>query len=138
VASTSALIRTILTPNLDLATDEVIKKLRAKGVTAPEANVRKLVHNWRSEMRKAAGKPAPVAARQTAAPRPASVAPAPEVAAPENLTPVFANVVLVNKVVGVAGGVAQARQVAEAVRACGSVESFLQHLDLVAGIRAAE
>jgi hypothetical protein len=50
---------------------------------------------------------------------------------------VFANVALVNKVVGTAGGVEQARQVAEAVRSCGGVDSFLQHLDLVAGIRTA-
>jgi hypothetical protein len=31
----------------------------------------------------------------------------------------------------------QARQVAEAVRACGGIDAFLQHLDLVAGIRTA-
>lgn len=33
---------------------------------------------------------------------------------------------------------APARRVAEAVRACGGVDAFLQHLDLVAGIRAPE
>ena len=49
----------------------------------------------------------------------------------------FANVALVNEVVGTAGGVEQARQVAEAVRSCGGVDAILQHLDLVAGIRTA-
>jgi hypothetical protein len=52
------------------------------------------------------------------------------------LSGVLANVALVNKAVGAAGGVEQARQVAEAVRSCGGVAAFLQHLDLVAGIRS--
>ena len=47
----------------------------------------------------------------------------------------MANVALVNAVVGTCGGAEQARQVAEAVRACGGVDAFLQHLELVAGIR---
>ena len=48
----------------------------------------------------------------------------------------FSNIALVNKVAREAG-VEQARQVAEAVRACGGVEAFVQHLELVAGIRGA-
>ena len=101
--------------------------------------VRKVVHNVRSELKHKAGKPTPAmtAARQT----PAPTKPAPKAtasAAPADLTKVFANVALVNKVVGIAGGVDQARKVAEAVRACGGVDAFLKHLDLVAGIRTSE
>ena len=54
--------------------------------------------------------------------------------APE-LTAVLANVALVNDVAAACGGVDQARKVAEAVRVCGSVEAFLQHLELVAKVR---
>lgn len=55
---------------------------------------------------------------------------------PSDLAGVLANVTLVNRVVDQAGGVDAARAVAEAVRACGGVDPFLQHLDTVAGIRA--
>jgi hypothetical protein len=42
-----------------------------------------------------------------------------------DLTGVFGNVVLVNKVVGVSVGIENAHAVAEAVRACGGVDEFL-------------
>jgi hypothetical protein len=71
-----------------------------------------------------------------ATPKPATPAPSAAKSSSPDLTNVFANVAVVNKVVGTAGGVEPARQVAEAVRWCG-VEAFLQHLDLVAGIRTA-
>jgi len=58
-------------------------------------------------------------------------------APPSGLAAVLANVALVNQVVGLCGGPDQARKVAEAVAACGGVDAFLQHLDLVAGIRGA-
>jgi hypothetical protein len=108
--------------------------------------------------------PAKSAARQTSAPKPVvTPKPAPvavqtgerKASAPKSLTAVkpatntaatsspavdldgvFSNVTLVNTVVTVCGGVDQTRQVAEAVRACGNLEAFLQHLDLVAGLRA--
>ncbi|MBY0458369.1 MAG: hypothetical protein K2V38_13600, partial [Gemmataceae bacterium] len=66
------------------------------------------------------------AARATAAP----------VGAATDLGSTLSNVSLVNAVFGVCGGADPARQVAEAVRACGGVDAFLQYLDLVAGIRA--
>lgn len=55
-----------------------------------------------------------------------------------DLTDIFKNVNLVNKVVGIVGGADHARQVAAAVKACGSVEAFLQHVELVEGIRLTE
>ncbi len=48
---------------------------------------------------------------------------------------VLSNVALVNATITAAGGVEQAKQVAEAVRACGGPDAFFQYLDLVAGIR---
>jgi len=61
---------------------------------------------------------------------------APKSSTEVDLTGVFSNVTQVNTVVTACGGVDQARQVAEAVRACGTLEAFLQHLDLVASLRA--
>jgi hypothetical protein len=77
------------------------------------------------------------AALKPAAPSAKMSASKPVVSTPTDVNIVFSNVNLVNKVVGVAGGVDQARQVAEAVRSCGGVEPFLKHLELVAGIKLA-
>jgi hypothetical protein len=52
-----------------------------------------------------------------------------------DLASVLSNVALVNEVVAACGGVDQARRAAEAIRACGSVEAFLQHVNLVADLR---
>jgi len=48
------------------------------------------------------------------------------------------NVLLVNTIVGICGSIENVRQAAEAVQACGGVEAFLQHLELVAKIRESE
>ena len=142
----SSVVRTALTGNINLSADEVITLARAKGVTAPDRSIRDSVYNIRSELRRKAAKsvggatppkPVPAAARATSAqPAPKAVA-EPPVVPPSDLSGVLSNVALVNTVVGASGGVEQARQVAEAVRACGSVDAFLQHLDLVAKVRGA-
>jgi hypothetical protein len=131
--TTSGVVRAILTADPSLSADEVIKRAKTKGLKAPEAAIRTTVHNVRSELKKKAARPAPAAARTTVAP-----APAPSATAPTELTGVLTNVALVNSVVGACGGVDPARKAAEAVRACGGVEAFLLHLDLVAGIRASD
>jgi hypothetical protein len=153
----SPVVRTILLTDLEMPADEVIKLAKAKGVTAPEKSVRDTIYNVRSDLRKKAAKsgakpvapkPAPAAARATKTkepvPAPAAVpepvvtpasAPVLSSSAPD-LSSVLANAALVNTVVGAAGGVEQARKVAEAVRACGSVDAFLQYLDLVAQVRS--
>jgi len=109
-------------------------------VTASAASIRTVVHNIKSDLRKAAArkaKPAPAAARQTLPKAtPTATLPTPLSSPAPKVSAVFANVALVNQVVGAAGGVEEARKVAEAVRTCGGVEAFLQHLDLVAAIRA--
>jgi hypothetical protein len=140
--SISAAVREILGADPSLPTDEVIKKVQAKGVTAPVESIRHGIHNLRKEFRKPA-KPAPTKGSSPKAvvdrpptPVKAAVAAAPiQVSTPVNdLAGIFTNVALVNKVRTLCGGTENAKQVAEAVRACGGVDAFLQHLDLVTGI----
>lgn len=129
-APVSPVVRAILSADLDLPTDTVIAQAKAKGVTAQDDAIRKLTHNIRSELRKAGAKPAPTK------PKPAPVVPlAPPSSPSVGLAGVLSNVALVNAAVADAGGVEQARQVAEAVRACGGVDAFAEYLTLVAGIR---
>jgi hypothetical protein len=133
--SISSAVRDILGKDINLSADAVIKKAKARGVTAPEESIRHVVHNLRGVLRKQAAHPVPAAARLTPTPKPAT---APATSSRADLVAVFANVALVNKVVGACGGVENARHAAEAVRACGGVDAFLKHLDLVAGIRTGD
>jgi hypothetical protein len=151
--SIRGLLRAILSENPNLETNEIIRRVKLRGGKASDESIRHSLHNLKSDMNraaKAAGtapqtpkvaatppKPVPAAARETPAPKAGPTAPAKAAVPAANLAGVLANVALVNKVVDVAGGVEHARQVAEAVRACGGVEGFLQHLELVAGIRGA-
>lgn len=150
-APTSSYVRAVLSDNLTLPADEVIKRVRAKGVKVSDKSIRDAVYTVRSELKRGKGpKLVPAAARTTApdaAPEVAAVAevvpavaiavtPAMTVPAPGiDLAGVLSNVSLVNAVVGACGGVEPVRKAAEAVRACGGVDAFLQHLELVAGIR---
>ncbi|MBN9517839.1 hypothetical protein J0H58_04845 [bacterium] len=139
----SPVVRAILSADLDLPADAAIAQAKAKGVTASDESIRNLVHNIRSELKKAGAKwltapkePATVSksvAEPKPAPAPAAVVPAPALST--GLANVLSNVALVNAAVAASGGVEQARQVAEAVRACGGADQFAQYLDLVAGIR---
>ncbi|QJW97717.1 hypothetical protein [Frigoriglobus tundricola] len=140
----SPVVRAILTDDINLPADAVIRMAKARGVTAPDSSIRDAVHNIKSAIKKAQKKkglkptPAPAAPRVTSGP--ASVPePAPTVTAPSalDLTAVLANVGLVNALVGTCGGLDQARQAAEVVRSCGGVDAFLQHLEIVAKVREA-
>jgi hypothetical protein len=140
--TTSGVVRAILSENLDLSAEEVLAKARSKGLKSSDDAVRKAVYNIKGELKKARAKTAPAAAHETTPPKviglaaiPAPVGPS--ITAPFDLTTVLANVALVNTVAGQCGGFENTRRAAEAVRACGGVDAFLQHLDLVAGIRAA-
>jgi hypothetical protein len=123
---------------------DIRKKARTTAPTAAKPSARPTSQSPTATTTKPVPVTAKAAARTTAAPKPAAVAkPATStsvsVAKSSNgvdLTGVFVNVTLVNTVVTACGGVDQARQVAEAVRACGTLEAFLQHLDLVASLRA--
>ena len=160
--SISQVVRTILAENLALPADEVIKKAKSRGVVQSENTIRNLVYNIRSELKKKAARGS-IPSRTTTPIRPeiaaksASTSGKPTVATklsppirkpstsakfpapsrgPADVAQVFANVALVNKVIGACGGVEHARQTIEAVQACGGVKAFLQHLDLVAAIKS--
>jgi hypothetical protein len=139
----SSVVRAILSADLELSADEVVAQAKARGLTASDTTIRSLVYNIRGELKKAAPKPmlppaavksAPKAAPSQPKSAPAAIVvplPSPSVAG------VLSNVALVNAAVAGSGGVEKARQVAEAVRACGGPDQFAQYLDLVAGIRTA-
>ncbi len=139
----SSVVRAILSENLELSADEVIRRAKSRGVTSPEPVIRTTAHNIKSELKRRAAKasatgpvPSPTLTPVVVLPEvvaPVSV-PTPTSPTPE-LAAVLANVARVNTVIGGCGGAEPARQVAEAVRACGSVDAFLQHLELIAGIR---
>ena len=143
----SAIIREVLTKDPMLNTDEVVKRVKARGVASPLKSVKHVVHNLRKEFRKPGMVVMPVPARKVSEKVvPAKTVPVaqpvamsvPATASSPDLSEVFANVALVNRVLGRCGGADNARHVAEAVRSCGGIDSFLQHLDLVAGIRQAD
>ncbi len=143
--SMSTVIRKILTPNIEVSADDAVRRAIASGITASEKSIRANVHTIKSVMRKeaaaaGAAKVAPAAARETTPPKaaPVTLASAATRASTPEFGGVLANVALVNKIVGLCGGVENAREAADAVRACGGVEGFLQHLGLVASIRSAE
>jgi hypothetical protein len=129
----SSVVRTVLSADLSLTADEVIKRAKAGGLKASPETIRSLVYNIRSELKKGAGasKALPVPAKPAAS---SKTLQAPTAAAPD-VTGVLANVALVHRVANAAGGVEPARHVAEAVRACGGVDEFLQHLELIAGMQ---
>jgi len=140
----SPVVRAILTDDINLSADEVIRMAKAKGVSAPDNSIRDAVHNIKSAIKKAMKKkglkptPVPAAPRVTSSPVSAPTLAAAVTALPAaDLTVVLANVGLVNALVGACGGIDQARQAAEVVRSCGGVDAFLQHLELVAKVRGA-
>lgn len=135
----SEVIRPILSANIEMPADEIITAAKSQGLKAPDASIRNSIHNMRSQMRREV-KPTPAAARQTQKPKAPkaairSVAPSLEPTTSPDLTAFLANVSLVNRVVGQCGGIENAQQVVDAVRACGGLEAFLQHLETVATIR---
>ena len=141
--TTSGVVRAILSDDINLSADEVIAKARTKGLKASDESIRGLVYNIRGELKKAQALVAPAAAHESTPPKAVAPAATPTLSvlptmAPFDLTAVLANVALVNTIGGQCGGVENARRTAEAVRACGGVESFLQHLDLIAGLRTAD
>lgn len=137
--SVSSVVRDILMSDPEMPSDEVIRLAKSKGLRATDEQIKKSINNQRTAIRAkvAAAKVAPAAARETAPVKPAPIsAPAATTAGPD-LAGVLGNVALVNTVVGLCG-VENARRAAEAVQACGGLEAFLQHLELVATIRGNE
>jgi hypothetical protein len=143
VLTTSGVVRDILMKDPEIDTNEAVRIAKSKGLKVPDESIRNSIYNLRKGIRaqvKAGGgaKVAQAAARQTAAPKPAPAATS-EAAAPAlELGEVLGNVALVNKIVGICGGVENAREAAKAVETCGGLKPFLQVLDLVATIRPAD
>ena len=141
--STSGVVRDILTGDPELPSDEVIRRAKSKGLRATDEQIPQ-VHQQPAEPDPSKGR----GRRGWPRRRPARVTPpkaAPAVSASAATTPgtrdlagVLGNVALVNAVVGLCGGVENARQTAEAVQAWAGLEAFLQHLELVATIRGGE
>ncbi|HYH65476.1 MAG TPA: hypothetical protein VD866_12340, partial [Urbifossiella sp.] len=90
VTSTWTVVRDILTANLALTADEVITKVKAKGVKAPDDAIRTTVHTLRKRLKKkasvlAAPKPAAATAASPAS-KPAPTAKPPAAAEPAPAT----------------------------------------------------
>ncbi|VTR91562.1 unnamed protein product [Gemmata massiliana] len=112
----SSVVRSILSENLDLSADEVIRKARLYRVTAPEKSIRTTAHNIKSELKKRAEKkaePEPVASSLPTGKNPEPVTvlthtgggvPVPALSSVSDLSAVLANVALVNSVVKESGG----------------------------------
>lgn len=147
VPSISAAVREAINGDVNVPAEDIVVLVRAAGVTASDSSIRDAIYNVKSGLRKKAqkpgvkaAKPVPAAARATknAPPPPVATAittiPAAPGSAPD-LRAMLANVALVNDVLGTCGGADAARKVVEAVQACGGVEPFLLHLDLITRLR---
>ncbi|OWK40580.1 hypothetical protein [Fimbriiglobus ruber] len=139
--SISTVVRELLTGDINMTADDIIQKARTRGVTAPPVSIRDVVYNIRSELKKRIAVTGTVLPKQkqavAAAAAAAPIAPSVHANGTPDLATVFGNVTLVSQLVE-KGGVTLLREVAEAVQVCGGTETFLKHLDLVAGIRASE
>lgn len=149
-----SVVREILAEDISMDVHEVMARAKKHGLDKSDSELRRVVHKTRSWMKAKAKEKgttavAPVAARHTASPKPetkSSPASRPEALATESpataagidLASVFANVTRVNKVVSACGGIEKAREVVEALQACGGISAFLQHLELIAGIQSAD
>ncbi|AMV26686.1 hypothetical protein VT84_19965 [Gemmata sp. SH-PL17] len=188
-------VREILVADGTLSTDEIVTRAKARGVTKPDAAIRKVVNNTKSELKlrskknKKAGRkliqplfPSPyTVAREVLAADPelpsavvlsqlkargvsrsdseileairktrmiarhkaravpaaarATTASASEGSGEET---VFSGLALANKTAHLCGGVAKAREIAEAIRSCGGIDTFLKRLELIAEILSSD
>ena len=122
--SISSVVRDILTSDPEMPSDEVIRRAKARGLRVTDEQIRKSVNNQRNAIRAkvSATTVAPLVASETAPPKAAPAVPASAATAgTPDLAGVLGNVALVNTVVGLCGGVKNARQTAEAVQACGGL-----------------
>ena len=131
--SVDTVVREILTGNLDLSSEDVITRARQKGVTRPAADLRPIINNVRSDMRasKKKKKTKAGAGLRKKSTKPVAAA---RTAAGSGEAALLAAVALVNKTAQMCGGFARAREIAEAIRACGGIDAFLKRLALVAEI----
>jgi hypothetical protein len=136
--SAYTLAREALADEPELSTDDLVTRLKARGITKKDPDIREIIRKTRGEIRRKAKKaegatarpiPVPSAAAVTVPPPAVTpVAPAPAAADP------FAGVRLANRTAAACGGIAKAREIAEAIRTVGGIDAFLERLDLVADI----
>ncbi len=135
--SLSAIIRDVLKDNPKISTDDAITQVKHQGRKDSSDRIRTNIYSVRKKLKQEVAKP-----KTPTSPKPVEVqkpmTQPKETALTQDLAAVLANITLVNRAIGAAGGIENARQVADAVRSCGGVDCFLQLLEIVAGIRTAE
>ncbi|MDY3551494.1 hypothetical protein R5W24_000572 [Gemmata sp. JC717] len=122
-----SITRELLTADPTLSSDDLLAKVKARGVTKSDAAIREAIRTTRRDVLGA--KPVPTAARTTAGPKPADQT---------DEAVLFSAIGQVNKTAQLCGGVSKARAIADAIRACGGVDVFLRRLDVVAEILGSE
>ena len=122
--------REVLTTDPGLSNDAVLDRIKTRGVTGSDATIREAIRTTRGKLRRAGAIVAPAAARLTVEPK--------VQAAPPDESSLFASISQVNKAAHLCGGVAKARDIAEAIRACGGLDVFVKRLDIVAEILSSD
>lgn len=132
--SAYTLAREALTDEPTLSTDDVVIRLKSRGVTKNDSKIREIVRKTRGELRRKVTKTG------AAAPKPIPAPAAAAVTAPPAVVPgdPFAGVRLTNRTAHACGGIGKAREIAEAIRNVGGIDAFLERLDLVADILGSE
>jgi hypothetical protein len=131
--SAYTLAREALADEPGLSTDALLARLKARGITKKDSEIREVIRKTRGEIRRKEKKAGAATPKPIPVPSAAAVTvppPAPVVAAGDP----FATVRLTNKTAAACGGIAKAREVAEAIRAVGGIDAFLERLALVADI----
>lgn len=129
--SAYTLAREALTQEPLLSTDDLVVRLKSRGITKKESVIREVIRKTRGELRRKERKNGTAVLKPL--PGPAATAPPPVVAAAVATDP-FAGVRLANRTAQACGGIVRAREIAEAIRAVGGIDAFLERLDLVADI----
>ena len=140
VISAFAVAKLVLLEDLSMDAEEALRRARTLGAEHPDSELRHAIRCTRGMLKAQAdgrweSRPAPSAARSIRKPPAKTPSSSPVVEQPSS-SAMFPNLTRVDAVVSACGGVENVRDLAEAIRACGSVDAFLQHLDLVAGIRS--
>ena len=133
--------RELLTADPGLSNDAIFARIKARGVSKSDSDIRGAIRHTRSDMLNNGPKPVPAAARiatEPNAPTVPMVSSAPAAPAAPTDEALFSVIGLANKTAQLCGGVTKARAIAEAIRSCGGLDMFLRRLDLIAEILGSE
>ncbi len=117
--------RDVLAADPDLPSAVALSLIKARGVSRSDSEILEAIRKTRGVVRQKA-KAVPAAARETTAPE------------SQSEQAVFTGLALVNKTAHLCGGVAKAREIAEAIRSCGGIDTFLKRLELIAEILSSD